>query len=333
MRAIRQHAFGGPQELRLEDVPDPHPAEDQVRIRVESAGVHLIDAVIRRGEVGGPYPMPELPMTPGREVAGVVDEVGRGVDERLLGHRVVAYLGMAGGGYAELALARVESLHMLPERLDADHAVAMVGTGRTAMAILEVAAPTADDVAVVTAAAGGIGTLLVQALRAADVTVVGVAGGQQKVSLVRELGASIAIDYSQPGWPEAVHAALGGQPVTLALDGVGGDIGRAVLELLSPGGRLVMFGTASGAPTELSAGDLFGRGITGSAAIGTRLMRRPGGLRPLETSALEAAAEGRLTPVVGRRFGLADAAAAHEAIESRATSGKTVLRPQVSEEP
>jgi NADPH2:quinone reductase len=331
MLAIRQHAFGGPQELRLEEVPDPHPDEGQVRIRVKSAGVHLIDTVIRRGEASGPYPVPQLPMTPGREVAGVVDEIGRGFDERLVGQRVVADLGMQGGGYVELALARADSLHTIPNWLDADQAVAMIGAGRTAMAILEVAAPTADDVAIVTAAAGGIGTLLVQAIHAAGAMVIGAAGGERKASLVRELGASGVVDYSRFGWPDAVRSALGGRPVTLALDGVGGDIGRAALELLSPGGRLVMFGTASGAPTELSAGDLLGRGITASGAIGARIMQRPGGLRPLDNRALEAAAEGRLTPVVGQRFALADAAAAHEAIESRATTGKTVLHPRVGE--
>ncbi len=328
MRAIQQHAFGGPEELRLENVPDPHPADGQVRIRVESAGVHVIDALIRRGQTGGPLPPPELPMTPGREVAGLVDEVGPGVDERLLGRRVVADLGMASGGYAELALARAEYLHILPGGLDADHAVAMIGTGRTTMTILELAAPTADDVAVVTAAAGGIGTLLIQVIRATGATVVGAAGGRRKVSLVRKLGASSAVDYSQPGWPEEVRAALGGRPVTLALDGVGGDIGRAALELLHPGGHLVMFGAASGAPTDLSAGDILGRGVTVSGAIGARIVQRPGGLRPLESRALEAVVEGQLTPVIGQRFALAEAVAAHEAIESRATLGKTVLRPE-----
>src|SRR5215207_9219118 len=319
MLAIRQHVFGGPEELRLEEVPDPHPADGQVRIRVESAGVNLIDASIRRGQTGGPLPPPELPMTPGREVAGVVDEIGSSIDERLHGCLVVTDLGVAGGGYAELALARAESLHVIPEGLDADHAVAMIGTGRTTMAILELAAPTWDDVVVITAAAGGIGTLLVQAVRAT--------GGQRKVSLSRELGASSAVDYSQPGWTDAVRAALGGRPVTLALDGVGGDIGRTALELLGVGGRLVMFGSSSGTLIELSTGDLYRRGITVSAAIGARIMQRPGGLRSLESSALKAAAEGRLTPVIGQRFALADAAAAHEAIESRATTGKTVLRP------
>ena len=320
MRAIRQHAFGGPEVLRLENVPDPHPAEGQVRIRVESAGVQLIDAVMRRGQAGGPYQMPELPTTPGREVAGVVDEDGRGVEEWLLGRRVVADLGMDGGGYAELALARADSLHVLPEGLDADQAVAMVGTGRTAMAILEVAAPTADDVAIVTAAAGGIGTLLIQALRAAGATVVGAAGGEQKVSLVRELGASAAVDYSQPGWPEVVHAALGGRPAMLALDGVGGDIGRAALELLRPGGHLVMYGVASGAPTELSAGDLLGRGITASGAIGARIVRRPGGLHPLERRAADAGDRAAVRPRRSRSSTRSDRVAGDDG-QDRATPG------------
>lgn len=327
MKAIRQHAFGGPQELQLEDVPDMHPADGEVRIRVGSAGAQLIDTSIRWGEAGGPFPLPELPMTPGQEVAGVIDEVGRGVEERLFGRPVVANLGMTGGGYAELALARSEAVHVLPAGLDADHAVAMISTGRTAMAILEVAAPTADDVAVVTAAAGGIGTLLMQAVRNVGATVVGVAGGQRKALLVRGLGASSAVDYSQPGWPDAVRAALDERLVTLALDGVGGDIGRAALELLGVSGRLVMFGSSSGALTELSSGDLYRLGITVSAAIGARIMRRAGGLRSLESSALQAAADGRLTPVIGQRFALADAVAAHQAIESRATMGKTVLHP------
>ncbi len=327
MHAIQLHAFGGPGQLRLEELPDPRPAGGQVRIRVESAGVHLLDTAIRRGDPGGPGPLPDLPVIPGREVAGVVDQIGGGVDERWLGGRVAVDLGPAGGGYAELALAGVESLRSVPDGLDADSAVAMVGTGRTTMAILEVAEPVARDVAVVTAAAGGIGTLLVQALRAAGATVVGVAGGPPKVSLARRLGASIAADYARPGWADEVRAALGPRSVTLVLDGVGGDIGRAALELLGVGGRIVAFGSASGTPLPLSVGDLYARGITASAAIGIRLVRRPGGLGPLERRALDAAAEGRLTPVVGRRFPLAEAAAAHEAVESRATTGKTVLHP------
>jgi NADPH:quinone reductase len=324
VRAIRQHAFGGPQELLLEEVADPHPGPGQVRIHAKSAGVHLLDTAIRRGAGNGPAARPALPMTPGREVAGIVDEVGPGADEHLLGARVVADLGLASGGYAELALAQASSVHLLPAELSADQAVAMIGTGRTTMAILELAAPTPDDVAVVTAAAGGIGTLLVQELRKTGATVIGLARGGPKLSVVHALGAS-AIDYSNDEWPEAVRDELGGRAATLALDGVGGEIGRAALELLGVGGRLVMFGSASGTLTDLTAEDLFARGISASAAVGARIMRRPDGLRPLEVRALEAAASGRLTPVIGQHFALGAAAAAHAAIEARTTTGKTVL--------
>jgi NADPH2:quinone reductase len=266
-------------------------------------------------------------MTPGREVAGVIDEVGAGIDTALTGRRVVADLGPVGGGYAELALAPAASVHILPDDVDADSAVAMVGTGRTSMAILELAAPAADDVVLVTAAAGGIGTLLVQACRAAGATVVGVAGGSGKVAVARAIGADHAIDYTRPDWPDEVRRAVEGRPVTLALDGVGGRIGRSALELLGVTGRLVMFGSSSGSLTELSAADLFGRGISAASAVGARIIQRPGGTRALEREALEALNGKRLIPLIGRRFDLAEAPAAHAALQSRGTTGKTVLRP------
>jgi NADPH:quinone reductase len=326
MHAIRLHAFGPAANLRYEEVDDPRPGPGQARIAVAACGVHLIDTALRAGRPMGPLALPELPTIPGREVAGVVDAVGPEADERWVGQRVVAHLGPASGGYAELAVRETEALHALPDGLADDAAVAMIGTGRTALAILEVAALTSDDVVLVTAAAGGLGSLLVQAARNAGATVVGVAGGPAKVQRVAELGATAAVDYAVAGWSDMVRAALDGRAVTVVLDGVGGALGREALELLGAGGRLVLFGFSSGQPTELSAGDLFARGISASAAIGARIAQRPGGLRELEEQALAAAADGRLVPLV-QRFALADAAAAHEAIETRATVGKTVLVP------
>jgi NADPH2:quinone reductase len=326
MHAIRLHAFGPAANLRYEEVDDPRPGPGQARIAVAACGVHLIDTALRAGRPMGPLALPDLPTIPGREVAGTVDAVGPEVDERWVGQRVVAHLGPASGGYAELAVRETEALHRLPEGLADDAAVAMIGTGRTALAVLEVAALTAQDVVLVTAAAGGLGSLLVQAAHGAGATVVGVAGGPAKVQRVAQLGATVAVDYSAPDWSAAVRGALDGREVTVALDGVGGPLGRGALELLGPGGRLILFGFSSGTPTELSAGDLFARGITASAAIGARMAQRPGGLRDLEEQALAAAADGRLVPLV-QRFALAQAAAAHEAIERRATIGKTVLVP------
>jgi NADPH:quinone reductase len=327
MYAIRLHAFGPPENLRYEEVDDPAPGPGQVRIAVAAAGLHLIDTVIRSGRQQGPMPLPELPAIPGREVAGVVDALGAGVDEEWRGERVVAHLGVGGGGYAELAVRDAGALHAIPDGLADDAAAAMIGTGRTAVGILEVAQLTDADVVLVTAAAGGLGSLLVQAARNAGATVVGAAGGEAKVARVRELGAAVAVDYAVAGWDGTVREALDGRAVTVALDGVGGELGRAAMELLGPGGRLILFGFASGAPTRLDAGDLYARGLTASAAIGPRILQRPGGMRDLEEQALAAAASGRLVPLVGQRFALAQAAAAHAAMESRATVGKTVLVP------
>jgi NADPH:quinone reductase len=262
-------------------------------------------------------------MTPGREVAGTVDALGPEVDERWRGRRVVAHLGPASGGYAELAVAPAASLHEIPEPLGAEAAVAMIGTGRTAVGILDRAALTADDAVLVTAAAGGLGALFLQAARNAGALAVGAAGGSAKTERVRALGADVAVDYAQPDWPERVRAGLGERTLTVALDGVGGALGRAAMELLGPGGRLLLFGFASGTATEITTRDLMARGLTVSWAI----PRPRGGQRELETRALAEAAAGRLVPLVGRRFPLAEAAAAHEALEARATVGKTVLVP------
>jgi NADPH2:quinone reductase len=326
VHAIRQHEFGPAESLLYEEVADPAPAEDQVRIAVEATGVHLLDTMIRKGQSGGPFPLPDLPMIPGREVAGRVDAVGPGVDEAWRGRRVVAHLGMASGGYAELALAPVRALHQLPDDLAADVAVAMIGTGRTTMGILELAEPTPEDVVLVTAAAGGVGSLLVQAAHNVGAVVVGAAGGPDKVERGRALGADVGVDYREPEWPKVVQGALEGRHVTLALDGVGGDIGRGALELLGPGGRIVMFGWSSGEPLQITTNDLYAGGITASAAVGPRIMQRPGGMRDLETRALAEAAAGRIVPPL-TRFALADAARAHGALESRQTIGKTVLVP------
>jgi NADPH2:quinone reductase len=322
--AIRQREFGPPAVLVAEPMPDPEPGPGRVRIAVRAAGVHLIDTAIRAGADRLPFPLPDLPTTPGREVAGVVDAVGPGVDAALVGRRVVAHLGLAGGGYASHAIAAADALHEIPQGLDPAVAVAAIGTGRTAVALLEQAAIRPDDVVLVMAAAGGLGGLFLQGARAAGATPVGAAGGPAKVGRARRLGAAVAVDYREPGWPDRVTEALGDRPVTVVLDGVGGDAGRAALELLAPGGRVVLFGFASGEPTPITTRDLMRLGITAGWALGAGIADR---MRELETRALDAAASGRLVPEVGARFPLAYAAAAHRALEARETVGKVVLQP------
>lgn len=326
MRAIRLHEFGPASNLRYEEVPDPVAGEGQVVLDVLAAGVHLLDTTIRRGEAGGPFPLPELPAIPGREVAGVVTGLGAGVGDEWLGRRVVCHLGIASQGYAEKVATDTARLHDLPDGVAPEAAVAMIGTGRTALLILAEARLTADDVVVVPAAAGGLGALLVQAALDAGAYVVALAGGAAKVRVAADLGAQIALDYTTGTWPDTVRERLGGREVSVVLDGVGGVNGERAMRLLAPGGRLVMFGYSEGTPTPVTGADIWALGITATTAVGAKVLRRPGGLRDVETRSLAAAAAGRLAPLL-TAFPLKDAAAAHTALESRATTGKVVLVP------
>lgn len=329
MRAIRQYEFGPPDVLRCKTVLDPVPSAGQVRIAVEAVGVHVIDTAIRRGEPGGPIPLPELPMTPGREVAGVVDRVAPDVDRSWLGRRAVAHLGQASGGYAELALADAARLHEIPWDVPARVAVAMIGTGRTAVGVLETAGLSADDTVVVTAAAGGLGSLFVQEGVTIGATVIGLAGGPDKVGRTRALGADVAVDYRRAGWLDDLHRRADAHRPTVVLDGVGGEIGRAVFGLLGRGGRLVRFGWSSGRAADIGADEFAARGVADLAVSGSQLIPR---LPELEAAALARAARGAWRPLV-QEFALAQAAAAHHAIETRATVGKVVLIPDREHRP
>ncbi|MEU6493823.1 zinc-binding dehydrogenase [Streptomyces sp. NPDC046984] len=324
MHAIRLHTFGPAENLSYERVEDPEAGPGQVRIAVAAAGVHLLDTALREGATGpAPGPTP-LPTVPGREVAGTVESLGEGVDARWLGRRVVAHLGFTPGGYAELVVTDAERLHETPRNLDHAQAVAMIGTGRTAMGIVQFADLGPGAVVLVPAAAGGIGTLLVQHARHAGATVIGLAGGAEKVARVRENGAHLAVDYTDPAWAARLDGDRGA--VTVVLDGVGGTVARTAVDLLAPGGRHIVFGWSAegiggGAPYLVE-------GVS-EQVLGPVMLRKAGGpdpLRTLEQRALAEAAAGRLVPAV-QRFPLAAAAAAHRALETRATVGKVVLEP------
>ncbi len=320
MQAIRLHVFGPPDHLVLDELPDLAPSGGQVRIAVAAAGVHLVDTTLRRGEPG-PMPAPELPTVPGREVAGLVDRVGAGVHEQWIGRRVVAHLGMVPGGYATQAVADVDLLHDVPDGVDLADAVAAIGTGRTAQGILELEPPTAEDVVLVPSAAGGLGWLLVQAARDVGATVVAAARGRARTARLAELGVDVA-DYAEEGWADRIRTDHGG--VSLVYDGVGGSVGRAALELLRPGGRLVMFGYSSGSPTPLDTADLVDRGITAGWSLGPRMAALPGGLPGLAARALARVADGRWRPLV-TTYPLGEAARAHADLEERRALGKVVL--------
>lgn len=324
MKAIRLHAFGPAENLVYEEVPDPVPSAGTVLVDVEAAGVHLVDTMIRAGATGGsPIPVPDLPTIPGREVAGRVRAVGPDTAPSWIDKRVVVHLGMVPGGYAERAVAKVDSLYELPDHVDAAQAVAAIGTGRTTAGILQQARLTMEDVVLVTAAAGGIGSYLIQAARNVGAVAIGLAGGPEKVGVVRSLGAQYAIDYRDPDWVQVLKDALHGQDVTVLLDGVGGANGQQAFDLLGNGGRAFLFGWSGGGPIEFTHEDLMNRGLTVGWTLGARMARQ---LRTLEAAALEETVTGRWQALT-TTFPLSEAATAHHYLESRRTTGKVVLIP------
>ena len=326
MHAIQLHDFGPASNLVLDELPDLSPDPGQVRVAVEASGVHLLDTTLRRGEPG-PMPAPDLPTIPGREVAGTVDMVGADVDASWLGRRVVAHLGPVPGGYADQAVTDVGNLISVPEQVALPDAVAALGTGRTALGVLELEPPRPGDTVLVPSAAGGLGWLLVQSALKVGAQVVAAAGGPERTAALGDLGATLVVDYAQPGWADEVREALGG--VSLVYDGVGGDVGRAGLELLQPGGRLVMFGYSSGTPTRLDTDDLVSRGITAGWSLGPRMFALPGGIKGLAERAVAKVAAGEWRPLV-TTYPLADAARAHTDLEGRRALGKVVLLSQRS---
>lgn len=330
MRAIRLHAFGPADNLSYETTPRPVPAPGQVRIKVAAAGVHLLDTSLRKGIQGPPAPLPELPTTPGREVAGTVDALGPRTDPAWLGRTVVAHLGFAPGGYAEYAVTDAERLHPVPDGLDPAQAVAMIGTGRTTLGILQFADLGPGSTALITAAAGGIGTLLVQYAKNAGATVIALAGGTAKTAQAAANGADHALDYTTDDWADTVrtHHPDG---ATVLFDSVGATTARTALTLLAPGARHLVYGWSAGplTLTDTEQAALTARGITTRNVLGPTMLEAVGApdpLRVLETRALTEAATGRLRPAL-QRYPLADAAAAHHALETRATTGKVILEP------
>ncbi|KAB2379696.1 zinc-binding dehydrogenase [Actinomadura montaniterrae] len=312
MRAVWLREFGGPEVLVPGEAPDPVPGDGQVLIAVEYANVTFVETQMRAGN--GPQPFaPRLPMIPGNGVGGTVAAVGPGADPGLAGRRVVSSMN-GSGGYAELAVVDAGGLFEVPDGLKLDDAVALLADGRTATLMVRAARPVKGERVLVEAAAGGVGTLLVQLAKAAGAVVVAAAGGPHKAETALRLGADEAVDYREPGWSERTG------PVDVVFDGVGGDVAREAFTLLRPGGRMVSFGLASGEWADVPEEAAEARGV---ALIRPKPSKEE--MRDATRSALREAADGRLRPVIGQRFPLRNAADAHAAIQSRATTGKTLL--------
>jgi NADPH2:quinone reductase len=312
MQAVWLTAFGAPEVLVAGTAPDPRVGPGQAVIEVAYANITFIETMFRATGFG-PFPK-ELPMIPGNGVGGVVRAVGSGVDQSLVGRRVIAGTG-GSGGYAEQATVDAEELIEVPAGLALDAAVALLADGRTAALLVRAVKVCPGDRVFVAAAAGGVGSLLVQLAVAAGAQVVAAAGGAGKLAVPARLGAELCVDYTAPGWQEQVGA------VDVVFEGVGGDLGRAAFGLLGPGGRMLSHGFACGEPSGIDEQAAAERGVE---LIGMPMAAAPERLA-VTADVLARAAGGKLTPVIGRRLPLARAAEAHRAIEERRTVGKTLM--------
>ena len=321
MRAIRVHEYGGPEVLRLEEVPVPQPGPGEVLVRIEVAGVNFIDVYQRTGAYKG-----DLPFTPGMEGAGVVEAVGDGVRAVAVGDRV-AYA-MSRGSYAEYAVVPERLLARLPEDVSSELAAAIMLQGMTAHYLTHSTFPLKPGQrALVHAAAGGVGLLLIQVAKRLGATVYGTVSSEAKAELARRAGADAVILYTEQDFVAEVKRLTGGEGVDVVYDSVGRATFEGSLRCLKPRGYLVLFGQSSGDvppvdPHVLNAG-------------GSLFLTRPSLAHHILTrDELEWRAgdlfrwirEGTLEVRIDSTFPLEEAARAHERLQSRQSAGKILLR-------
>jgi NADPH2:quinone reductase len=323
-KAIRFHETGTPEVLKLEDVEVGDPGPGQARVRHTYVAVNFIDIYFRTGM----YKAPEgLPFTPGSEGAGVVEEVGEGVDGFSVGERVV-YQGVL-GSYAESRLVPAERCVRLPEDIDDKTAAAVFLKGVTVHSLLFRTFPVAKGTTLLWhAASGGVGVIACQWASALGATVIGTVGSAEKAALAKKNGAAHVINYRQENFVERVKEITGGKGVDVVYDSVGKDTFPGSLDCLRPLGMWVSFGAASGPPPEFTASLLQQKGslFATRPTIVHYLSKRP----ELETAAhglFDVLRAKKVAVEIGQEFPLGAAAEAHKALESRTTTGSTVLLP------
>ncbi len=313
MKAIRLTEFGGADAIELVELDDPAPGEGEVVVEVARAGINFADTHQTRNDYLAEQ---ELPLIPGTEV------VGRTPD----GRRVVALTGT--GGYAEKVAVPEAGLIPVPDEVDDEQAVGALVQGLTAMALVKrMARIEPGETILVEAAAGGTGTLAVQIAKEAGARVIGLASSAEKRALVEELGADATVDSQAEELRDAILAANDGKKVDAVLHMSGGDAFDAELSALAPLGRMVVFGNASRENRRVSTDSLMrgSRAVMGFWLV--HVLARQDLAVPLTAELLGALATGALRVTIGGVYPLSEAARAHEALESRATTGKLLLDP------
>jgi NADPH2:quinone reductase len=282
------------------------------------ADVIFLDTLLRSGWGQEFFPK-TLPYVPGGGGAGAVVQAGEGVDPAWIGRRVVV---QGSAGYAERVVADVEAVAPVPDGLAIEEAAALVHDGVTALRLDRLGVPRKGEWVLVSAAAGGAGSLLVELAVDAGAHVVAAASSDAKLAMARKLGAQVAVDYTRPDWIDRVREATGGG-AALVYDGAGGTLGTAALDAAADGGRFVTYGTAGGFAT-VDPESAARRGVRVIAPLLDGPPTRKTA-RELLLQALDQAAQGRLRPAIGAVFPLERAADAHYALEARTTVGKSLL--------
>lgn len=324
MQAIQVNEYGEPEVLETVEVERPSPDEGEVLIEVKAAGVNYADTMRRRNQYLEETP---LPFVPGSEVAGVIAEVGPGVEDVGEGDRVVTLLGT--GGYAGYAVAPSRNLIPIPDNLDFDDAAAIPLQGLTAYHVLKTSGILEEGESVlVHAAAGGVGYLAVQMAKLMGASpVIATASTQEKLDLARDLGVDVLINYAEEDWPEKVREATDGEGADVILEMVGGDFIQKNLQCLAPFGRMVVYGAASGERGTLAPMDLMYHNHIVAGFYLPQIMRRQDLFVPSLQEVLGWISSGDLKLTIGARYSLDQAQQAHEALEGRETTGKIVLNP------
>jgi len=321
--AIRIHSPGGPEALVYEDVAVGAPGPGEARVRHTAIGVNFIDTYHRSGL----YPLP-LPSGIGSEAAGVVEAVGSGVDWVKPGDRV-AYCGGPPGAYATERVMPAERLVKLPAAIDDRTAATLMLKGFTVQYLFrQTYRLQGDETILFHAAAGGVGSIACQWARALGVTMIGTVGSDEKAALARSNGCAHTIVYTRENFVERVKAITGGKGVPVVYDGVGKDTFPASLDCLQPRGMFVSFGNSSGSvpPFNLMLLSQKGSLYATRPTVVTYTTNRAS-ITAMADELFGLVLSGKIKSAPSQTFPLKDAAAAHRALESRGTTGATVLLP------
>jgi len=321
VKAVRYHRHGGPEVLRLDDLPTPEPGEGEVRVRLEAAGVNFIDVYLRTGY----YPGPEPPAVAGKEGAGVVDAVGAGVDRVAAGDRVAFW--DATGAYAEQVVIPAERAIPVPSGVSSRAAAALMLQGMTAHYLTQTIRPLASgDRVLIHAVAGGVGLLATRMAKMFGAEVFGTCSTEEKAERARAAGADHVILYTEKDFADEVLRLTDGRGVDLTLDGVGKATFEDSVRATRIRGHVVLFGQASGEPDPIRPRKLLGSRTLTCASLFDYAREREELLARAQ-AILTWHRIGKLDLHLDRTLPLADAAEAHRLLESRQTSGKVLLEP------